>query len=108
MEQEEEVTKKAAERAEQHEKDQVQCEHNCITTAHAVVWSPGWCNRKKDDLKDLCYMLRLSMEGTHDNMVKQVEAHLRDHPSLSSDNQFQGLFVVLAGDNVRDSQVKAT
>lgn len=87
-EEEAEQARKASEKGEQREKDRVRREEDRVAHAHALIWNVGWRNRKKEDLKGLCYALGLPMDGTRDHMIKRVEAHLVGFPSLLSDNRF--------------------
>lgn len=85
MEDEEQETRRATEKAHLDEMDQEKRQQNRVETAHTVVWNVGWCNRKKEDLKDLCYALGVSTDGTRNMMVDLVEAYLAAHPLLAND-----------------------
>jgi hypothetical protein len=93
-EEEAEQARKEAEKGEGREKDRMNWEQGRVAHAHTLIWNVGWHNRKKEDLKDLCYALGLPMDGTRDHMIKRVEAHLVGFPSLLSDDQFRVLFAV--------------
>ncbi|KAG9097766.1 hypothetical protein FS749_005545 [Ceratobasidium sp. UAMH 11750] len=92
MEEEEAEAKRIAEKAHQREFELESRQRGRIETAHAVVWNAGWRNRKKEDLKDLCYALGLSTDGTRSGMIERVETHLAAHPQLTSDLRFQALY----------------
>ncbi|KAG8693572.1 hypothetical protein FRC11_002813, partial [Ceratobasidium sp. 423] len=54
------------EKAEQKRDEELKRDQERVEKAHTLIWSVGWRNKRKEDLKDLCYALGLSMEGTQD------------------------------------------
>lgn len=92
MREEEREAREATEKAQLREMEQEQRRQDRIKTAHTVVWSTGWRNRKKEDLKDLYYALGLSTDGTRNDIIARVEIHLTTHPHLANDDRYRALY----------------
>ncbi|KAJ1299342.1 hypothetical protein OPQ81_005002 [Rhizoctonia solani] len=92
-EEEDREAKRLAEKAEQKRDEELKRDRERVEKAYTLIWSVGWRNKRKEDLKDLCYALGLSREGTREGMIKRVEAHLADRPTLANDDRFRALFV---------------
>ncbi|KDN37956.1 hypothetical protein RSAG8_09807, partial [Rhizoctonia solani AG-8 WAC10335] len=92
QEEKDQETKQLAEKAEQKQGKELKHDQEQVEKAHTMIWSTGWHNKRKDDLKDLCYALGLLTEGTRDGMIKQIETHLMVQPALASNDRFWALF----------------
>lgn len=87
---------KAAEKAqrihEAEESRQRQREGNAST----IIWRGAWRNRSKADVRDLAFALELSMDGTKNELMKRIQAHLDKAPALAHDKRFEGLYIPVA------------
>ncbi|KAF8608167.1 hypothetical protein BDV93DRAFT_541526 [Ceratobasidium sp. AG-I] len=108
MEEEENEAKRVAEKTQVREMEQEQRRQDRIKMAHTVAWSVGWRNRKKEDLKDLCYALGVSTDGTRGKMIERVETHLAAHPSLAHDDRYRALFLSRVTDELLTSHSHVT
>ncbi|EUC61658.1 hypothetical protein RSOL_404490, partial [Rhizoctonia solani AG-3 Rhs1AP] len=107
-EDEERKAKILEEKAQQRRSEEARRERERAEGAHSLTWSSGWRNKRKEDLKDLCYALELSMEGTRDAMVKRIETYLAEKPEIVGDNRFRALFASKPVTNPVSSQVTGT
>ncbi|KAH7337371.1 hypothetical protein B0J17DRAFT_706801 [Rhizoctonia solani] len=101
LEEEEREAKKSEERAEQRRNQEARREKQRTEGAQSLIWSVCWRNKRKEDLKDSRYALEISMEGTREVLIKQIETHLAEKPLLANDNRFRALFASKPVTNLR-------
>ncbi|KAJ3927106.1 MAG: hypothetical protein NXY57DRAFT_866604, partial [Lentinula lateritia] len=56
------------------------------------VFTGSWNSKVKDNLKDIAFVLGLSLEGNKDELILSIKSHFNSHPNLSEDPQDRGLF----------------
>lgn len=57
-----------------------------------VAYSGALAPKKKQDLQDLASELGIDNSGTKDELQERIKRHLGNHPELSQDARFSGLY----------------
>ncbi|KAH7869071.1 uncharacterized protein C8R40DRAFT_1026638, partial [Lentinula edodes] len=62
------------------------------TMGPTTVFTGSLNSKLKDDLKDIAFVLGLSLEGNKDELILSIKSHFGSHPNLSEDPRYRGLF----------------
>lgn len=92
MAKEAEQAKATAEKEQETRRAEEDRQRRREAAAPTTIWEGAWWNRSKPDVQDLAFALGLLMDGTKEELVKRIRAHLDQNPTLKSDARFKGLY----------------
>jgi hypothetical protein len=92
-ENDERLAEEARKDAERNAKEVEQAERQRQREARdpSLPFTGSLKNKNKDDLKDIAFSLKLSMEGTNTELVSRIESHFISHPDLRQQLVYAGL-----------------
>ncbi|KAJ3905088.1 hypothetical protein F5879DRAFT_784680, partial [Lentinula edodes] len=67
-------------------------QETCRQMGPATVFTGSLNSKLKDDLKDIAFVLGLSLEGNKDKLILSIKSHFNSRPNLSEDPRYRGLF----------------